>query len=242
MLKFDGSEAFYPDGTPVTYDSKENHYDQFFRTGGTLQNSVAISGGSNTQSYRVSFSDMRNNHIVPNSDQVRNTLALNTSGKFGKRLTVSTSVNYSHQDVNNRPTTNSIYANYIQGMMVMPHNWEVEHFKGPTEKLGAREDGTHYNFSTNDWFTNPYWAAYQYSTNDVTDRIIASAMARYDFTDWLYLQGRMGTDYSDTQITEVIPYGTAHAAPEGLGRVEESVRQTSETNMEFILGFKQRVR
>ncbi len=236
--KFDGSEAFYPDGTPVTYDAKESHFSEFFRTGHTLQNSVALSGGGNNQTYRLSISDLRNQHIVPNSGQSRNTIALSTNGKFGKRLTVSTNINYSHEDVDNRPTTNSIYASYVQGMMVMPHNWEVEHFKGPTDKLGAREDGTHYNFSTNDWFTNPYWAAYQYSTNDVTDRVIASGLARYDFTDWLYVQGRIGTDVSSSQITEVIPYGTAHAAPEGLGAVDESVRQVMETNMEGMLGFK----
>ena len=235
--KFDGSQAYYPDGvTPVSYDAKEPHFDSFFRTGQTIQNSVAFSGGGENQTYRLSVSDLRNDHIVPNSNQVRNTIALNTIGEYGEKLTVSSKLYYSHEDVQNRPVTNSIYANYVQAMMVMPTNWEIEHFKGPTDKLGAKEDGTHYNFSTNDWFTNPYWAAYQYHTNDITDRIIVSGLARYDISNWLYLQGRYGTDYRSTRITEIIPYGTAHAAPEGLGRVTETVRNLRETNMEYMVG------
>jgi len=234
--KFDGSQAYYPDGTPVSYDAKEFHFREFFRDGYTFQNSVALSGGNEQQTYRLSVSDLRNNHIVPNSDQRRNTVSLNTTGKFGKRLTVSTKINYTNQDVHNRPVTSSIYSNYVQAMMVMPANWEIEHFKGPTDKWGAKEDGTHYMFSTNDWFTNPYWSAYQYDTRDITDRVIASGTARYDIFSWLYIQGRIGTDFGNVKITEITPYGTAHVAPAGQGRVEESTRKTRETNMEYMIG------
>jgi hypothetical protein len=74
--------------------------------------------------------------------------------------------------------------------------------------LGADETGGELDFNDNTFVTNPYWAAYQFYQNDKRNRLIGSALARYDFTDWLYLQARIGIDRISSRNTQWEPYGT----------------------------------
>ena len=230
--KYDGSAGEYPDGTPTTYDFKEDHIDEFYNAGNTFTNNIALTGGNDVQTFRFSLSNMTHSDIVPNSEMDRNTFAISTQGKYGKKLTVNAKLSYSNQKVQNRP---SLWGSVFP-LLAIPTMWEIDHFKGPTDKLGAKEDGTMYNFSTNDYILNPYWSLYQNETEDTRDKVIASALARYDFTDWLYIQGKMGIDFNSVKVTDIAAYGAKRTAPQGKGRVKEWTESIRETNYEYLIG------
>src|SRR5690606_7135440 len=75
----------------------------FYRTGSTATNTVAITGGSEKSSVRVSLSDMRNKHILPTTSFTRQTIAVNFSSKITERLTLEGRMNYVRQAGKNRP-------------------------------------------------------------------------------------------------------------------------------------------
>jgi len=229
--KYDGSSGEYPNGDPAIYEYKENHYDQFFKTGSTFINDIAVTGGNDKSNYRLSISDFRQNGIVPNSEMRRNTIALSSNNQITKNFSINANLQYSNQEVENRP---DLY--YIGwGLLAMPTMWEIDHFRGTTGKIGAKENGTMYNFSTNDWILNPWWAAYQNERKDMKDRVIGSANAKYDITDWLYIMGRIGTDFTTTRFTDIKGYG-ARTATQSRGSVAEWTRNVRETNMDYMIG------
>jgi hypothetical protein len=66
----------------------------------------------------------------------------------------------------------------------------------------------HHNMQNNIYSQNPYWAAYQFSTDNVKDRVLGSGSIKFDILDWLYVQGRLGMDFYVNRVTTIEPYGT----------------------------------
>ncbi|MEL7339972.1 MAG: SusC/RagA family TonB-linked outer membrane protein, partial [Bacteroidota bacterium] len=61
-------------------------------------------------------------------------------------------------------------------------------------------------------------------------------LLRYEFTDWLYLQGRLGMDGFNRKTQGWTPYGTAYSP---LGQISEGISRFVETNIDFLLGSNQ---
>ena len=72
--------------------------------------------------------------------------------------------------------------------------------------------------------TNPWFAAEKFVNDLSRNRMIASGSLRYDLTDWLYVQGRIGRDYYNDRNTSVTPSGTAYY-PDG-NMNEKSINQS----------------
>ena len=73
----------------------QDWYKGFFRTGVTYSNSISIEGGNGKgNSARVSFKDMRNDWIVPNTGYESQNLSFSFSTRISKAVTVSGKANY----------------------------------------------------------------------------------------------------------------------------------------------------
>jgi hypothetical protein len=94
--------------------------------------------------------------------------------------------------------------------------------------------GEEYQISTNLWNANPWFAAHQFESDSYRDRIITSQQARFDITDFLYVQGRFGMDWYTRRNTDITPYGTGYSR---LGGMNEQERRVREINLEGIVGF-----
>ncbi|MFZ0280252.1 MAG: SusC/RagA family TonB-linked outer membrane protein [Bacteroidales bacterium] len=235
--RYDGKDLgiFFNDNPdiPLKYSYIEDHWDNFMRTGSTITNDVSFNGGSENQKFRVSFSDMRYSSPVPNSDMNRQTVNINANSKFGKRITLEARANYSTSQSKNRPNP----ARYIQMLSIIPTSWDINWLKGETEKWGAKPDGWMLPFSTNDYYQNPYWSAYQDAQNDQRERISASANVRYDFTSWLFATGRIGTETSTVKVTNIDAYGFLRGNVAGTGSVEEYTAIDNQLNADYSLVF-----
>jgi len=232
--RLDGSDVFQFDGAQRPYVAHEDNYKEFYRTGYSSTNTISLAGGGDNQSYRVSFSDLRNESIVPNSGMNRQTVSLATDGRWAERLTVNGRIQYTREDVQNRSRLSDAPGNANYTLAILPPSINVLDLKGPTDKLGAAEDGTELQYNNNIFSQNPWWATHQFENSNIRDRIMGSGQVRYDVMDWLYVQGRVGLDLYTYRRTNLEPYGTAYISQGAMNEIEQRVR---ERNFEYIIGF-----
>jgi len=242
------ANAIQFDGVSRPYTDAGDNWDRFYKTGNTWTNTIALTGGGPQQNFRFSFSDLRNSSIVPNTGFQRQNVSLSTNSKFGKRLTLTAKVLYSHEYADNRPYLSDSPANGILAMHYIPANINVENYKGDPEKLGAispdtpesslliwgKSVGEEFQQANNNWHQNPWWVAYQFDNDDWRDRIITSGQLRYDITDFLYVQGRIGMDWYTRRETDLVPQGTGYQRGGSLNEGETRIR---EINMDYLVGF-----
>ena len=230
--RLDGSNVMQFDGVERPYSDIGEGLNDFYRTGYTWTNTIGLSAGNEMMNYRISASDLTNEDIIPNSGFDRRMLNANVSGKFGK-LEMKISAQYSKEEAKNRPRLSDSPGNANATVLMKSPAISFEDMKGTTGKLGADEDGTELMHQGNTFAQNPYWAAYQFERKDVKDRVFGNAQLKYNITDWLYIQGRIGTDVISGEFRTVEPYGTAYKP---LGDTNESKRKIREDNADFWVG------
>ncbi|MCD4737371.1 MAG: SusC/RagA family TonB-linked outer membrane protein, partial [Bacteroidales bacterium] len=221
------------DGVSRPYSYAGDPMDQFYRTGSTFTNTVSLLGGNEAANFRVSASDLSNESIIPNSGLKKNTFNVNTNFKLSK-FSGSIAGTYIMEDVKNSPRVNDVPRNVNMAIRYWPTSVPVNIAEGDPDKIGADPvTGLELLPSYNTWGGNPYWAAYQ-SVNDRTkDRMLGNMRLRYDPTDWLFIQGRMGLDKYFTSITDITPTGQAYSPA---GSMALQFREYTQTNNELIIG------
>lgn len=249
--RFDGSSVVQFDGQTRPYSYAGDNWDRYYQTGKAWTNSIAFTGGNETQNFRFSFADLQSDGVIPNSGFDRLNLSLSTNSKFGKKLTLVTSVLYSNEDAKNRPNVSDSPGNGVQAVYGYAGDINVNDLRGNPDKLGAvpsledqaaggltifdgKQPLEEYQVSSNLWGQNPWWTAYQFQNSDERDRVIATGSLRYDITDFLYVQGKMGMDWSTSRYTRLTPEGTGYQRGGSMGEGETRIR---ETNMEYMIGF-----
>ncbi|MDX2246824.1 MAG: SusC/RagA family TonB-linked outer membrane protein [Bacteroidia bacterium] len=244
----DGSQVIQFDGVSRPYSAVTDNWKNYFETGSALTNSVSFTGGSATQNFRLSVSDLRNTSIIPNAGFDRTNISLSTNAKFGNKITVVGKVMYSNEYTKNRPYLSDSPANGIQAIWRTPPNVSVLDYYGDPEKPGAIPPGTdpatllvwqksvgeEFQQAANNWGQNPYWTAYQFREDDERDRMLSSGQIRYDITSFLYIQGRVGMDWYTRRDHNLVPQGTGYQRG---GSISEGEDRVQEINMEWLLGF-----
>lgn len=250
--KLDGSPSVQFDGTTHPYSYTGDNWKRFYDVGNSYTNSIALTGGNTTQNFRASISNLNSNGVVPNSryDRINGTLSANS--KFGKRLRMDAKVMYTNEKVKNRPGLSDAPGSGINTMYFIPNNIDVRSMIGDPNKPGAvpslamqdqmgitiadgKNPGEEYAFTPDIYTNNPYWVAYQFINSDVRNRIISSALLRYDFTNYLYAQARIGYDFSTKRGSYNTPQGTGYRRG---GELTEYETRVSELNIEGIVGFE----
>jgi TonB-linked SusC/RagA family outer membrane protein len=228
------------DGITVPYVPQPSHVKNFYRTGHSWTNTVTLSSGGEHGGFHLSVSNLDNQAIVPNSGFDRRTINLGFTQNMG-RLTVSGNANYSNEQIKNPPviaeqdmsTPTTIYSLANS----MPLDLLRDNMRDPNT-------GGEFLYSRFTNRTNPYWATYERFDNVRRDRIFGNLTARYNFTDWLYLQGRVGQDFWARDQDYNFPTGTAPlgiAAPVGFvnGQFWQDNRRFRELNADWLLGANQ---
>ena len=251
--RMDGSPVIQFDGIQRPYAYAGDNWKRFYRTGSALTNSIAITGGGENQTFRLSIADLRSESILPNSGFDRTNVTLSTNGRFADKLTVNAKVMYSHEDAHNRPRLSDSPGNAVQSIWRTPPNINVETYKGDPHKSGAIAEGTDPALlaiygqggdpkfagqellpAANNWGQNPYWATQQYIDDDLRDRVLTSGEIRYDVTDYLYASTLIGMDWYTRRDKSLVPEGTGYLLGGSLSEGEDRIR---ETNMQWMLGF-----
>ncbi|SEK27460.1 SusC/RagA family TonB-linked outer membrane protein [Parapedobacter koreensis] len=218
-------------GEIVKWVPYPNNVKEFYETGKTVTNNIALSAGNDKGNFRASYTRLDQTGLVPNTDQKRDNIALNTSYNFTNKLTVNASVNYINIDSDNRSVIG--YGNESP-----VYTWIWEGRQVPTDKMRdywfKGYEGTQpftYNYSFND---NPYFGAYENLNGFKKARWIGNVSVSYQFTDELSLMARTGIDQSNERRDTRRSVGT-NAYRQGMYRLEKNVFQ--ERNSDFLLTY-----
>lgn len=206
----------------------EDNISKFYETGTTLSNTIGISGGNENSSMRLSLGDMQNESIVPNSSFSRQTITLRAAHQVSDNLSVDAKVNYVRQQGNNRVQNGIYFSTIASSLNVMPRHIDLAWLKD-----FKREDGLMTNWKSGSPY-NPYWLANEFVNEDTRDRMIGMARVTYDFTDWLSIQARTGTDfYTDNRFSRI---GQGSPGVDNInGQVRNDIWQVKEENSDVLL-------
>ena len=209
---------------PVPYTAQPaDNIKDFFQTGITATNTVGVSGGNESATYRLSVSDMRNKGIVPTTKLERQTVNLRITANVSSRLSVDAKFNYVNQKGTNRPQNNSYSQNPLTALNLMPRFASLDLLRNY-----MKEDGTMTRITG---ALNPYWILNELTGNDSRDRIIGYVSAKYKFTNWLSLQARTGTDF----YTDVRYEKKGQNTDGGNGSVSNNQFLVKESNSDVLL-------
>ncbi|WPP51476.1 SusC/RagA family TonB-linked outer membrane protein [Catalinimonas niigatensis] len=222
------------DGVEVPYEPQRNQITDYYQTANTFTNTITLSSGGEFGGFSLSLSNLDDQAILPGSRYNRKTVNLGFTQTVAKKLTVSGNINYSHEYRKNPP--NIAEQDYSPVVLYsMANSMPLELLK----QYATDENGDEYPWSRFTNRTNPYFALTRFDNID-KDRIFGNLTARYDFTDWLYLQGRIGQDFYSREQDYNLPTGSQRQppAPPGFvnGEYVQDARRFRELNTDILLG------
>ncbi len=234
-------ESLYPELS--TYGQKSPHVAgannplYFFEQAATMNNSVAIDGGNDNGSFRLSATQFSTKGIVPGSSLKRNNFSFSGNLKASDRLTVSTTAQFIQQAGNGRFGTGYDSRNPNQSF----RQWfnvgvDMAKQKAAYEATGKNITWNPFGYGYGDdatkpiYFDNPYFSVLENRQSDTRNRLIGNMMASYKINDWLDFMGRASVDtYSELQEER-----TAVGSVEIPGYLRRN-RNVTETNIDMIL-------
>ncbi|PWJ57136.1 TonB-linked SusC/RagA family outer membrane protein [Dyadobacter jejuensis] len=227
----DGSQVIQFDGNTYAYSAQKDNIKNFYRDGTNFTNSVSVTKGGDNGSFRFSFANLDNKAIVPNSGLNRKTFNLTVDQNITSKLSVNVMANYVDELVTNKPILSDGPMNANNGLFLATNI--DQRILDPGYDLVT---GKEIQFSDDEYVTNPYFVINQFKNDVGRKRIITAASAKYDFTDWLYAQARIGYDNANDRIFKVTPWGTAYST-EAKGALDElSTAQRTELNLDGLIG------
>ncbi len=178
----------------------EDHVSDFYNTGSTLINSIALSGGNERVQNYFSYSNTTNKGVLPTNKFGQHTISFRTTSKFlNDKLTLDANIMYATQDVKNRPSS-GLYFSPIAGLYMFPRGLDFSDFEENYEKLYVPRDlnlqrwfnidADKVGWTGNHHSQNPFWVLNKIPTFQTRHNIIGAVNIRYAINDWLNLSAR----------------------------------------------------
>lgn len=178
--KMDGQTVIDWDGKKRDFSPQPDNYKDYFQTGYTINNSVAIDGGIGENTFRFTYANLKNKDIIPGAEVGRNNLGLNSQLVFLKKLKINVFLSFSNQKADNRPGLSDSHTNAARNYALMPRHISSESLENNTMNALGHEQTW---YSVWNWQTNPYWnEAYELSSDEKT-RGMGNFSAAYEFTE-----------------------------------------------------------
>ncbi|MEQ8650610.1 MAG: SusC/RagA family TonB-linked outer membrane protein [Cyclobacteriaceae bacterium] len=205
----------------------EDNVRGFYRNGVTAQNTVALSGGNEKVTGRVSLGNITYNGTVPNHLVKRNTASARFTAELSDFISVDAKVNYVHTKGNQRPALgynvrNPTFTLTQMGRMV-PMDFLEEYYQQTGEP----------GIWPGVWL-NPYYVINELKNRDSRDRIIGYIATTLKFTDWLSLTGKLGLDFYTENRERDYPVGS-QTWDYPNGGLTRDLRHNSELNASVLL-------
>ncbi|QJB33368.1 SusC/RagA family TonB-linked outer membrane protein [Chitinophaga oryzae] len=198
--KMDGRMVQLPNGTSVPFTPKPNNAKDLYQTGKYFNTNVAMEGGNDKGTFRLSYSHLDNNSVSPNNSFGRNTFAFRGSSQISRVLSADAGVTYATSKTLNPDRQGGDYTNYNIGrkwVYVFPRNYDPSIWSKPENYLGP--NGGRANLSTNpgaDYFYQQAYNSWTRKESLITGNFSLTAEA----TSWLKFVGK--ANFSSEQSTD----------------------------------------
>ena len=214
-IPFTGGDMNAPAGSVITatpWVADHDNLKNFLQTGNTSTTNVSVVGANKEGDFRLSYTNLNQKGIVPNTDLKRNTLSLSAGYNLTSKLSARAFVSYIKGASDNRPSIS--YG--TESIMYLFNSWLPASVKVADMKRlwqtgleNQKQYGWNYNYHD-----NPYLTVMENTNGQYYDRIIGNILLKYDFTNWLNLQVRTATDWSNERrefrrgfSTQRFPFG-----------------------------------
>jgi len=223
----------YQQATP--WVAGAHNQNDFWETGHTTINSVALDGGSETGSFRLSANNTMQEGNLPNSEIKRNTISFSGSQDLTDKLTVSANASFTKTDGKGRYETGYVAANAVRqfrqwSQMNVDILEQREAYFATGENITWNVNGA--NNLTPFLADNPYWTRYENFETDTRNRYFGNLSLDYEINDIFSVIGRFSYDTYDELQEERINVGSATVA--NYSRFNNRV---AEYNYDLILNF-----
>lgn len=213
---------------PTPWVSHPDNIKDFLETGYTTTSNLAIVGGYTDASFRLSYTNMTQKGMLPNTDYKRNNLSFGGSANASDKLNISGSVNYVNAQSDNLPGYGYDAQNVFQQFL-----WAARQVYYPDLKNYKNPDGSKYNWNYN-YHNNPYFTLHENLNQLYRDRVYGNAKVLYKFGNYLSAFIRAGGDYYTNLSTERIAWGDIDNQ---FGYYGELQSQFAETNTDALISY-----
>lgn len=223
----------YQQATP--WVAGKNNPNTIWQTGYTSINSVALDGGTDTSSFRVSGTHLNQEGNLPNSNIKRNTIKFSGSHDFNDKFSAQTNVTFTKTDGKGRYGTGYSSLNIMQQF----RQWFQTNVDWQEQRRAYEATGENITWNPNSpsnlspiYSDNPYWTFYENYQTDTRSRYFGNVNLTYEFNDVFSLLGRFSFDTFDELQEERINVGSADIAS-----YSRFNNRASEYNYDLILNF-----
>ena len=229
-----GDTALYNGNTitPTEFKSNPDNLKNFYETGTTLINNIAISNGFDKGNYRLSFTDLRSESIIPGVNLDRQTISTRLSFQPIDKIRINSSISYINSSSDNRPSNGYGSENANYSLVAWgPRSLNIENLKKYWQPglEGIQQYSYNYTF-----FDNPYFILNENANSFNRDRVFGNISASYDITENLTASIRTGMDYSSELRQLKRAYSSNRFSNGGYAEHDVFYR---EVNTDFLLNY-----
>ena len=206
-------------------------YKDFFRTGYTYNNNVAVYGGNENSSLRLSAGNTSQTGIVPNSSLKRSTIRLTDDTKITDKITAGGSIDYTNT-AGVRVQNGSNLAGTMLTLTRTPASFDITNFMNP--------DGTQRQYYA--IYDNPLYSAYENQYKDETNRMVGNVFLDYKPLEFLDVNWKVGTDMYNTMAEQDYAkssYGNDNS--DGSGQVNKSSLAFRRINSDLLVKYNKQL-
>lgn len=245
-------DAFIPDsqnfGKKTPWVMAKNGPITFFEKAFNRTNNIALNGGNDRTTFRLSYSNTYATDIMPNSSLSKNNFGGNASYKITDNLTATIFANYIVQSTKGRNTTG--YGDNIMGNF---RQWWATNIDLQYQKYLHDTFSKNYTWNIKSpvnlspaYWDNPYFTRYQNYQNDKRERFAGNFSLSYDLSKKINILGRVGIDGYSMILEErravgsVPAFFSSNIIEQPSGYAVTNLRFT-ETNYDLIATYKDNI-
>lgn len=219
--------------TPTPFNSHPDNLKNFYETGITTINNASISSGFDQGDYRLSFTDLRSESIIPGVNLDRQTVAAKLNFEPTEKTKFKASVSYMNSGSDNRPSNGYGSENVNYSLVAWgPRSLDIGGLKDYWQPglEGVQQYSFNYTF-----FDNPYFILYENRNSFNRDRVFGTIGITQNLTEEISLSVNSGMDFS-TETRQLRRAFSSNRFKNG-GYAEHDVLYR-EINTNFLLNYK----
>lgn len=216
---------------PLPLVSHPDNVKNFVQTGITSVNGVSVANNNEMMNYRISYSNMSSRGLIPASDLYRNSLTLSATAKVNKKFQISTNIDLSRNNSNNRPSSER-GTNPLQWAYAVSPHIDIRDLQDYWE---PGQEGLTQRTQYNGVYNNPYFLANEVKNSFVRDRVFGNIKADWQISNKFSLMMRYGLDDFHEQREFKIPTSYTDDPRGAYGLINI---KSFESNADALLTFK----
>ncbi|MBL7699102.1 MAG: SusC/RagA family TonB-linked outer membrane protein [Chitinophagaceae bacterium] len=192
--KITGQQVELWNGHTVKMEGQPDRLKKYFRSAGTLNNTLSLQGGNDKMQSYFSYSNTLAQGIMRNNDMTRHNIDWKITNNITSKLTFFSKLSYIYERVDNRvfPGDGGTFAlpSIIRSPVTIPLSEMEQYFyidETGTERQSYWNPGSSVQL-------NPIWALHKVLNTQRRDRFLGLISAKYDFNNWLNLLVRGSMD------------------------------------------------